>query len=76
MNETPLLPADLDTKKEKAEAWFQALRDQICTSFESLEHEATGPFFPRRKMPAILCARRGSARIILAQKAAAGSCPS
>ncbi|MBA4783591.1 MAG: oxygen-dependent coproporphyrinogen oxidase [Rhizobiales bacterium] len=34
--ETPL-PADIETKKQKAEAWFQSLRDQICSAFETLE---------------------------------------
>jgi len=46
MTETATLPADLEAKKSKAEAWFQALRDQICQSFERLEETATGPFFP------------------------------
>ena len=29
--------ADLETRKSTAEAWFQALRDEICTGFERLE---------------------------------------
>ena len=36
----------LDTRKTRAETWFQALRDTICDSFEQLEDGATGPFSP------------------------------
>ena len=42
MTETDML----DTRKTRAETWFQALRDTICASFERLEDEATGPFSP------------------------------
>ncbi len=38
------LPADIEDKKKVVEAWFQTLRDQICTKFESLEEELTGTF--------------------------------
>ena len=33
---------DWDTKKELAATWFQDLRDQICTEFETLEDELSG----------------------------------
>ena len=36
----------LETRKTRAESWFQALRDMICKSFETLEEQARGPFFP------------------------------
>ena len=36
----------LDTRKTRAETWFQSLRDQICQSLERLEDAAKGPFFP------------------------------
>lgn len=39
----------LDARKSRAETWFQSLRDTICASFEALEDEATGPFFPEAK---------------------------
>lgn len=37
------LPVDIEQKKHAAEAWFQELRDQICTRFEDLEEALTGP---------------------------------
>ena len=37
------LPDGIEQKKAAAEAWFQTLRDMICTSFETLENELTGP---------------------------------
>jgi coproporphyrinogen III oxidase len=39
----------LDARKTQAETWFQSLRDQICQSLETLEHEAKGPFFDEAK---------------------------
>ncbi|KFL31994.1 coproporphyrinogen III oxidase [Devosia riboflavina] len=37
------LPADIDTKKTTAAAWFRALRDRICSGLEAIETEVTGP---------------------------------
>jgi coproporphyrinogen III oxidase len=37
------VPADLDTKKTKASAWFRQLRDGICTEFETIERQLRGP---------------------------------
>jgi len=37
------LPADIETKKNTASAWFRALRDRICGSLEAIEAEVTGP---------------------------------
>ena len=33
------LPDNIEDKKKAAEAWFQSLRDQICSAFEALEQE-------------------------------------
>ena len=37
------LPADIETKKTAAAAWFRALRDQICAGLEAIEAEVSGP---------------------------------
>ncbi len=37
------LPADIDQKKARAKAWFETLRDKICTAFEAIEDQVTGP---------------------------------
>ena len=42
----------LEIRKARAETWFQSLRDIICQSFEILEDEAKGPFFPEAQNPA------------------------
>jgi coproporphyrinogen III oxidase len=39
-------PAELDQRKAQAKAWFENLRDQLCASFEAIEDDATGPYFP------------------------------
>ncbi|MDD9910903.1 MAG: oxygen-dependent coproporphyrinogen oxidase [Ahrensia sp.] len=37
------LPDDLEDKKNTARQWFEALRDDICARFESLEDDVEGP---------------------------------
>lgn len=37
----------LENEKAQARAWFETLRDQICSSFEALEDELTGPYADR-----------------------------
>ncbi|MET3598781.1 oxygen-dependent coproporphyrinogen oxidase [Martelella mangrovi] len=37
------LPDDIETRKSTARAWFESLRDTICSGFETLEKELTGP---------------------------------
>jgi coproporphyrinogen III oxidase len=38
-------------RKASAANWFAALRDDICHTFEALEQEAAGPFFPEANEP-------------------------
>ena len=38
---------DMDTKKLTAQAWFRALRDRICASFEAIEADVQGPHADR-----------------------------
>ena len=43
MSEKPSdIQSELEPQKQKARAWFETLRDQICASFEALEDELSG----------------------------------
>ena len=37
----------LENKKARARAWFETLRDQICSAYETLEDELTGTYADR-----------------------------
>ncbi len=37
------LPADIEMRKNRAREWFEALRDSICSCFETIEDDLTGP---------------------------------
>lgn len=41
------LPADIDTKKAAASAWFRQLRDRICAELEAIERDVAGPHADR-----------------------------
>jgi coproporphyrinogen III oxidase len=41
-----------EAMKPRAATWFASLRDRICTAFEAIEDEATGPFPPETSTPA------------------------
>ncbi len=47
MNSDPVL----EDRKTRAAAWFGKLRDRICKTFEEIEDEAAGPFFPEAGGP-------------------------
>lgn len=36
------LPADIDTRKNRAREWFETLRDSICAAFEKIEDDVSG----------------------------------
>ena len=38
----------IEDRKARARSWFEALRDQICQSFEKLENDAPSPLYPGR----------------------------
>src|SRR5690349_11460902 len=37
------LPVDIEDRKSRARAWFEALRDDICAGFEKIEDDVAGP---------------------------------
>jgi coproporphyrinogen III oxidase len=39
-------PSLIETRKTRARTWFEALRDDICASFERLEDEAPASLYP------------------------------
>ena len=41
------LPADIESKKQVASAWFRTLRDQLCTALEAIEADVRGPHADR-----------------------------
>jgi len=38
--------SDIEARKARAKAWFEALRDEICAAFERLEDEAPAALYP------------------------------
>ena len=44
-------PAITARLQQEAPQWFVSLRDQICAALETLEDEATGPFYPEAIKP-------------------------
>jgi coproporphyrinogen III oxidase len=40
--------SEIDSRKARAKAWFEALRDEICATFEKLEDEAPASLYPLR----------------------------
>ncbi len=41
------LPADIESKKQLAAAWFRSFRDQLCQSLEAIEADVQGPHADR-----------------------------
>ena len=37
------IPTEAESRKTRARAWFEELRDRICAEFERIEDEHTGP---------------------------------
>ncbi len=42
------LPADIEDRKQRARAWFEALRDTICAGFERIEDDVSAPHSDRQ----------------------------
>ena len=38
--------SDIEDRKTRARAWFEALRDDICAAFEELEDDAPAALYP------------------------------
>ena len=47
MSMSPSPSLSLDDKKKRAEDWFRTLRDDICTAFEAIEDDCSGPLSDR-----------------------------
>jgi coproporphyrinogen III oxidase len=47
---SPQMPL-AEAMKPRAAAWFEALRDRICSALEAIEDEAAGPFPPETQTP-------------------------
>jgi coproporphyrinogen III oxidase len=39
-------PATLESRKARARAWFESLRDDVCAAFEALEDDAPAALYP------------------------------
>ena len=44
---------DLPESQTRPKTWFESLQARICDTFETLEAEAPGPFFPEATAPAL-----------------------
>lgn len=42
-----ILPADIESKKQRAAAWFRQVRDDLCARLEAIEAEVAGPHADR-----------------------------